>query len=52
MLINTRVHQVRRVVAPNPKTRVVGWVEFAADSIPEKAFLRYRMPLVRPKPEK
>lgn len=52
ILLYRNIHQVRRVVAADPKIGIAGWVEFGADPIREADFLRFKMPLVRPEKAK
>ncbi|MSU77706.1 MAG: hypothetical protein EXS16_06385 [Gemmataceae bacterium] len=50
LLLWDKGHQVRAIVPPDRKTRVVGWVELSPDPIPEADLIRDKIAFVRPEP--
>jgi hypothetical protein len=49
LLIHTAGHRVRSVVPPDPKSKLVGWLELSPDPILEADLVRDKVPFVRPK---
>lgn len=51
VLIGQNGHLVRGIVPYNKTTRVAGWVEFAAQPIPEAELIRDKKAYVKPMPK-